>query len=38
MADVEFVPFISWAIISAAVFAIVTLVYRSYLRKKAKSF
>jgi hypothetical protein len=34
MAEVEFVPFISWSVITAAVFALTAVVYRIYVKKK----
>lgn len=34
MAEVELVPFISWAAVTAAVFVVVAVVYRMYVRKK----
>jgi hypothetical protein len=34
MAEVEMVPFISWSTVTAAVFIVVAVVYRMYVRKK----
>ncbi|HEX9846395.1 MAG TPA: hypothetical protein VGA92_08050 [Candidatus Nitrosotenuis sp.] len=34
MAEVQIVPFISWAVVSAVLFAVVAIVYKTYLKKK----
>jgi hypothetical protein len=34
MAEVQIVPFISWAVVSAVLFAVVAVVYKTYLKKK----
>jgi hypothetical protein len=34
MTEVQIIPFISWAIVSAVLFAVVAIVYKTYLKKK----
>lgn len=38
MAEVQPLPFIGWALVSAAVFAAVAFAYNRYLRKKGSTF
>jgi hypothetical protein len=38
MAEVQIVPFISWVVISAVLFAAVAIVYRTYSRKKKNNY
>jgi len=34
MAEIQIVPLISWSVVAAALFVVVGLAYRTYLRKK----
>ncbi|MBM2852166.1 MAG: hypothetical protein HW420_713 [Candidatus Nitrosotenuis sp.] len=34
MAEIQIVPLISWSVISAVLFVVVGLAYRTYMRKK----
>jgi tryptophan-rich sensory protein len=34
VAEVQLVPFISWSVVAAALFAVVAIAYRIYLKKK----
>ena len=34
MAEMQIVPLISWSVVAAALFGVVGLAYRTYLRKK----
>lgn len=38
MPEVQPIPFIGWALVSAAVFAVVAFAYNRYLRKRGSTF